>query len=536
MNHKRVVKALSQSQSRSQLFYAIAILPPLLIFFIWLWKLPFGLVDDAFIPMVYARNLAEGYGIVFYPSSGPVEGYTSPLWVFILTLASLVSIPLPWFSSFLSVVFSVVCIFLTIHLYRKMFSGPSQFIWPMLAGIILVADVSFPAWGSSGLETTLYLTCLLLLAYMWHKNMNERILYGSLFVLSLVRPEGPAFLLPLLFLQWWNGKPLKQSVFNACLYFLIPFLLFIAWRWLYFGYPLPNSFYAKHDFGGWVLIHRGFEYLITFFRPRPIFFLALLGLLIEPKSMRKQTLVLWVFLLWHFILVILEGGDHFALHRFMVPALPFLAILSTRGFECLIRRYVDFRQIQNPFKKTLSYTSVLLIALIAIGGSALQLYEYKTNNRYQFSNGARWHLDEVSWARNWAKVGKWLKEKYPPGTKIAVVTAGAIPFYSELPAVDIMGINDVTIAHSPAPDPDRLHAGHEKSNADYVLQHKPKWVQLFPMLFFSSSPFPKKRLPEMLTYPAQKQLWQHPEFQENYVYTSEETPYGVISYFIIQQE
>ena len=40
----------------------------------------FTLFDDAMIAMRYARNLADGYGLVWNPGGERVEGFTNPIW------------------------------------------------------------------------------------------------------------------------------------------------------------------------------------------------------------------------------------------------------------------------------------------------------------------------------------------------------------------------------------------------------------------------------------------------------------------------
>ena len=40
----------------------------------------YSLFDDAMISLTYARNLAQGYGLVWNPGDSPVEGYSNPLW------------------------------------------------------------------------------------------------------------------------------------------------------------------------------------------------------------------------------------------------------------------------------------------------------------------------------------------------------------------------------------------------------------------------------------------------------------------------
>src|SRR5262249_53479206 len=42
------------------------------------------LTDDAYISFRYARNLADGYGLVFNPGFERVEGYSNLLWVLLL--------------------------------------------------------------------------------------------------------------------------------------------------------------------------------------------------------------------------------------------------------------------------------------------------------------------------------------------------------------------------------------------------------------------------------------------------------------------
>ena len=130
--------------------------------------------------------------------------------------------------------------------------------------------------------------------------------------------------------------------------------------------------------------------------------------------------------------------------------------------------------------------------LIILCAHSVQLFEYKANDRYHFSNGAYWHFDEVNWARGWARIGNWLQEKYPPTTRIAVITAGAIPFYSRLPAIDLVGLNTRAIARSEFPAASTQYTGHEKANAEYVLQQEPQFIRLFPCSCSAPPLIPKR--------------------------------------------
>ena len=53
-------------------------------FLLWHITSYWFLCDDAFISFRYARNLSEGYGLVFNPGFERVEGYTNFSWVVLL--------------------------------------------------------------------------------------------------------------------------------------------------------------------------------------------------------------------------------------------------------------------------------------------------------------------------------------------------------------------------------------------------------------------------------------------------------------------
>ncbi|MGC9329840.1 MAG: hypothetical protein ACP5I1_19550, partial [Candidatus Hinthialibacter sp.] len=87
------------------------------------------------------------------------------------------------------------------------------------------------------------------------------------------------------------------------------------------------------------------------------------------------------------------------------------------------------------------------------------------------------------------------------------------------------------IARTPIQYENLCLPGHDKCNSGYVLKQKPQLIQLFPLLFFSSKPYPEKELEDMITYPAQIEMWQEDRFHKEYEYRTEETRFGFISYF-----
>jgi len=53
----------------------------------------FTLFDDAMISMRYARNLAEGHGLVWNAGQAPVEGYTNLLWTLWMAIVHIAGAP-----------------------------------------------------------------------------------------------------------------------------------------------------------------------------------------------------------------------------------------------------------------------------------------------------------------------------------------------------------------------------------------------------------------------------------------------------------
>jgi hypothetical protein len=82
-------------------------------------------------------------------------------------------------------------------------------------------------------------------------------------------------------------------------------------------------------------------------------------------------------------------------------------------------------------------------------------------------------------------MGKWLKANAPRGTLIAVDAAGQVPYFSELPAIDMFGINDLHIGRLPVPTLGQGTPGHEKFDLVYVVQRQPQYVVIFGNLLDS---------------------------------------------------
>jgi len=319
--------------------------------------------EDSFISFRFAKNLAEGYGLVWNIGEVPVEGYTNFLWVIICTLGTIIRFDIILFSQFFGITASIITLFYVYKISRQIGFDQSTALLPCL---FLAVSGPFATWASSGMETNLYTLFIIGSAYhtisFWKlgysKSLNLSFLFC--FLATLTRPEGFGIFLLMLFYHiifyLKKEKPGRntKSLFVGALVYLVPFIIYFTWRYSYFGFLLPLTFYAKT--GG--TVHqwfRGLKYLIYFSLHFILPFLPLLLYLFwKRKNLlknKKFSISEWlhkplnsnsfslmfcgVFCSVYIFYIVLVGGDYMAMYRFFVPVLPFIYILLASGFNLL---------------------------------------------------------------------------------------------------------------------------------------------------------------------------------------------------------
>ena len=209
----------------------------------WDW-----IVDDAGISFVYARSLAEGYGLVSQPGSLPVEGYSNPLWTLLMSPMFLVGLFDPIVTPKLV---SLSMVLLSFIMIVRIVGALAGFTVLLLLGI----NTSFVVWVTSGLENPLYvllLSCLLLVSIKRVAFYEQNNLYGiatgvTSGGMALTRPEGMIFfgIYPLVLLISNFGRYPFRELFAYLLSFSITAGAYEVFRLAYFGEIFPNTYYGK---------------------------------------------------------------------------------------------------------------------------------------------------------------------------------------------------------------------------------------------------------------------------------------------------
>jgi len=181
---------------------------------------------------------------------------------------------------------------------------------------------------------------------------------------------------------------------------------------------------------------------------------------------RKEawTLVAASVALW--VLHVARLGDWMPLFRFYVPVLPLFGVLAQAGVVEV--REVLKRVRLDPLGLRLF---LVLLASAVVWSTVCRLYTYRNVERY----GTDLYIE----------VGEELRRRARPEDTLAVIDAGAIPYFSELPTIDILGLTDAHIAHVPHEyyEFDRPIFGHEfgaflRYDGDYVLDQRPTFIEL----------------------------------------------------------
>ncbi len=494
--------------SRGVVYLALAGLVLVLAFHVMRYWVP---VDDAFIAFRYARNLSAGDGLVFNRGER-VEGYTDFLWVVVLAGADRVGLDPPRAAGALGLVFTLALVPATYLGGRRGLRLPRAHA--LLSCLTLVSSAPLAMWAGGGLETSLYgllITLAISLALRAPERRRSGIVVGVFFGLAyLTRPEA-AGLVAIAAGYWILRAPdQRRNTLALVVAFAAIFVPHLLFRLSYYGYPLPNTFYAKTDLSE-AMIRDGLEYTGEFMISHGIWAMpVLLGSLLTRRGRAKRTLVLTL-LGAATVYVVLVGGDIYPYSRFLIPYFPWWSLLLIDGCSKLSRRF----ESGSTAVAVLAGALPLVVALsLCLSGKILP----DRAHREAFESSLR------ASAPRMRAYGEWLGNNLPPDTLLAISSLGRIPYYSELPCVDMLGLADEHIAHREM-ELDRGFLGHQKYDSEYVLSRKPDIVAIEygtqesdfdPARDLTTKKILERVQPEKGWWPAPSDLIARLEFQEAY--------------------
>ena len=460
----------------------------------YLIKCPTTGIDDANIYFTYAKNLVEGHGLVYNVGGERVEGFTSVFWLLICSLGYLLNPEyLVLTLSLLNVLIISVLVYKVVNLLNELNEQKHFFnlqsilffgLFAMMSGVF--------EWNVLSLMETGLWTFGIFLLFLWAIKIfkgNQVNIYLLVFIpfFLLIRPENIAWLLMFLALVFGvlflKDRRFKSSLKLPLLIFsvgAISLCILVLWRIWYFGYPFPNTYYAKVSSDFFYNLKEGFEYLIKFLVRTPIATIALtfvpLTIFILAKQLKKGNFtenqitqfILCIFILTGLFIPILSGGDHFLLSRFYQPIIPFLLLLllNTSFWNKVIS--IKFEgNLNTRWREFYLVASIFGISFLTLSplpnylAGQLDFSSYKEFEFVRKSRGICMDFESLFSSR--------IELPYA-----AKQTVGGFGYFYKGKVFDVYGLNDVEMAHAEA---------KKYGNKNHAAFHIPTFLRKKPDVF-----------------------------------------------------
>lgn len=477
------------------------------------------LTDDAYISFRYARNLSDGHGLVFNPGFERVEGYSNFLWVVLLAGLDRLGL-VPEKGALVLSLAATVALWATVVGFALRGARDARTAWVVLIPVFLMAATRGVAvWSTGGLETRWFEMLVVLGALRLVIETEARLRGGRtrplspwLFALAtLTRPDGllisgAACAAAALVL-------LRRVPLAGYLRGWLPFVLMVGghvlFRRLYYQAWFPNTYYAKLDGRtGW---GTGFDYLGAFALEYAAYlWIPLLAAAVVAHRARRTLFLPVLFgsmILPHALYVAAIGGDHFEF-RPLDLYFPLLFLLLGDGLRHALRR------------PRLARLALANLALILVGLWWLPWQSHRQFPPHYRSGFPGRETSEE--ARAWLSPGRdplqrlpglrsiaaahrgllvslsaryvglraeehrlFLATVIPDGLRLrrliargllprdlhmAMGCVGAVPYYSDVRTLDLLGLTDATVAHQPFRGDQAM--GHDKFATEVYVRER----------------------------------------------------------------
>ena len=431
-------------------------------------------LDDAWIHLTYARNLAEDGEWAFRPGQRSA-GSTSPLWTFLLSIGFLIDLaPYVWTYLLGWVVLTLLAVYAENVARKLVTSYKSRIPW---AGLFFVFAWHLTWSAVSGMETLLHALIIFVVLSTLIGDSRRYLALGVLAGLSIwVRPDGLTLLGPLLFTgllseKSWYAR--AQALWKILLGFGALFFPYLLFNLALSGNPLPNTFYAKQaEYQAfWLsktLTERLSDYLwpilaspFLVFIPAAIWWLA--------KNIRARNWGALAGLIWFF--------GYFAIYftrlpayqhgRYIIPALPIMYLWGVLGFFELMS--------SSKLNQRLVFVWQVLTVVLTFA--------------FQYI-GARQNADDVFWIETeMVKTAEWVEKNIPSSARLAVHDIGALGYSVQNPILDMAGLTTPEIVPF-IRDEARLAEYLDSNSVDYLITFPSFYPQLTSQaeLIFEAGP------------------------------------------------
>jgi tetratricopeptide (TPR) repeat protein len=397
-------------------------------------------LDDPWIHLTFAKNLAEYHSFSFFKNEIVTAGSTSPVYTFMLAIGFLITQNEMVLSYILGILFFTLS---AMFFYRlSTYEFAKENLYAMFITAIFLVDKWMNFISGSGMETTMYIFILFGCAiyYKQRKALPFAIFLG---LIMWGRPDGVTFMGALVFdyFIFYKFSNKKENLFNKNDLIKIGVIaggilvIYFAMNLILSGSLLPNTYTAKltyytpefrsrSDFlrieiwqyftrGAYALIFAGFVISVLFL------FSDLFKKKYNPNLLYILFIVFLVFVYW----LKLPYAHRFG--RYMMPIIPFMILMSGTGYRDIAKSIGNFMKNRET-----ALVIFFLFTCIILGWSFVNYSDNKSN----YADECRYISDRQ------VAAAKWIKNNTNETDIIATHDVGAIGFYSGRKIVDVAGL------------------------------------------------------------------------------------------------
>ncbi len=423
-------------------------------------------LDDPWIHLTFAKNLAEYGSFSYFKNEMSTAGSTSPIYTIVLAVGFLITKNEMVLSYALGIIFFVLA---GIWFYRlSSFEFAKENMFAIACTAIFIIDKWMNFIADSGMETTMFIFLLLVTAYSYKKRQSvATAVFAGLLIWT--RPDATAFLGALVLDYLWcvylakKDKSIvlftKSELIKIGGIFAVIILAYFGMNLKLSGSILPNTYNAKLTYYApefrsrsaflqgevWDYFTSGAYGLIMFG-----FVISILKLLFD--TAKKKYNPNFLYIVFAFALVFIYWYKLPYAHRFgryLMPVIPFMIIVSMGGFRELAKltaSYFKSKQLGNG----LNFILILLVLILSVPNYLDNKTAYATECKY---------INDRQ-----VVAAKWIRDNTKETDIIGTHDVGAIAFYSQRKIVDVAGL--VT--------PELINKLHDKNYVEYMREYLKK--------------------------------------------------------------
>lgn len=332
--------------------------------------------------------------------------------------------------------------------------------------VMVLSSAGYVTWMTVTLMDTVlwgFLVAWMTLAFLRgteedNAGTRENAFFVVPFVLApWARPEAmlvvPCCLALSALFRMTRGKGLRTELVRGA-GFVVSLAALTGFRLAYFGYPFPNTYYAKVSPSFVYNVQAGTRYALEYIHSNVFTYLCLIcsGFVLLKMAWTvfsgrtrgdaafsvSDFLWMWVFAL--FLSPILAGGDHFAYFRFFQPVWPLLCVMLV---SVVARFFVPFRRSPSGF----DWPCVILLFAFVLFSIFSSFRKWRQSPGWPQFSPIRQEFSIAETGRNDGRMLSGMFDGLPEKPILGVVSAGGIARTYRGRIVDLMGLNNVAIAH-----------------------------------------------------------------------------------------